>query len=443
MKKGLFYGWKDVFSFTFKQGTDKKYKSLTIIFAVILLIIGMAISVIMALVQKDEANEVSPIAKVYLVDESELAVLYLDGFKETQAEKFPDVTFESTDKDVQTLAKELGENAPNDIILKITHEEDSYLLMAILPYGSIVSEGEAEDLCDALMLSMEQSKLLSSGIPMENLVIAMSGVNTTDLDAGEQEKSLGEELVAMLLPMLVIVFMFFMVMSYGMSIGNVVSIEKSSKLMEMILTLTRPYGLILGKVSAIAVSAILQMIIWIASLVVGFFLGHFVAGNYIYTEYNNVLLEVFKLLGSAEGSAAFSIGAAILGLVTLFLGFLFYCMIASLVASFASKAEELSQVMSYFSLILLVGFYASYFVPMKESPLLDGIVRVIPITSAFKLPADILVGNVNIWIGFVEMLILLVSTLILALLAGRVYKNEVFYKGKTLKERLTRKKKKA
>ena len=99
--------------------------------------------------------------------------------------------------------------------------------------------------------------------------------------------------------------------------------------------------------------------------------------------------------------------------------------------------------LGYFSLILLVGFYASYFVPMKESPLLDGIVRVIPITSAFKLPADILVGNVNIWIGFVEMLILLVSTLILALLAGRVYKNEVFYKGKTLKERLTRKKKKA
>ena len=443
MKKGLFYGWKDVFSFTFKQGTDKKYKALTIFLAVLLLIIGMAISVIMAFVQKAEANEVSPIEKVYLVDESELAVLYLDSFKAAQTEKFPDVVFENADKDVQTLAKELGESAPNDIILQITHDDDSYLLTAILPFGCAVSEGEAEDLCDELMLSMEQSKLLSSGIPMENLVVAMSNVKTTELDAGEQEKSVGEELVSMLLPMLVIMFMFFMIMSYGMSIGNVVSIEKSSKLMEMILTLTKPYGLILGKVSAIAVTAIIQISVWIAALVGGFFLGHFVAGSYIYTEYNNVLLEVFKLLGSAEGSSAFSIGAVILGLVSLFLGFLFYCMIASLVASFASKAEELSQVMSYFTLIMLVGFYAAYMVPLKESPLLDGIIRVIPITSAFKLPADILVGNVNIWIGFAEMLILLVTTLILALVAGRVYKNEVFYKGKTLKERLLKKKKKA
>ena len=153
MKKGLFYGWKDVFSFTFKQGTDKKYKGLTVCLAVIMLLIGMAISVIMALVQKDEATEVSAIEKVYIIDESELAVLYLDGFLAGQTEKFPGVTFENTDKDVLTLAKELGESAPNDIILQITHEENQYLLTAVLPFGSTISKGDAEDLCDALMLS--------------------------------------------------------------------------------------------------------------------------------------------------------------------------------------------------------------------------------------------------------------------------------------------------
>ena len=94
-------------------------------------------------------------------------------------------------------------------------------------------------------------------------------------------------------------------------------------------------------------------------------------------------------------------------------------------------------------LIMMVGFYAAYMIPLKESPVLDGIIRVIPITSAFRLPADILVGNVGICIGAFEMLILLVTTLILAIVAGRIYKNEVFYKGKSLKERIKRKPKKA
>lgn len=443
MKKGLFAGWKDVFSFTFKQGTEKKYKKLTVFLAVFLLLAGMAISVIMAFVQKSDASKVSEIEKVYVVDESGLSVLYLEGFNEKQQGAFPGVCFERTDKTIESLAKELGSNAPNDIILHITKEETSYLMTAILPFGCAITNNDAENLCEELMLSMEQSKLLSSGIPMENLVLAMSGVNTVSLDAGEQEKSIGEELVSMLLPMLVIMFLFFMIVSYGMSIGNIVSIEKSSKLMEMILTLTKPYALILGKVSAVAVTAIIQMSVWLASLIGGFFLGHFVAANYIYTEYNNVLLEVFELLKNADGSSAFTPMAMLLGLLSLFLGFLFYCMIASLVASFASKAEELSQVMSYFMLIMMVGFYAAYMIPLKESPVLDGIIRVIPITSAFRLPADILVGNVGIGIGAVEMLILLVTTLILAIVAGRIYKNEVFYKGKSLKERIKRKPKKA
>ena len=54
-----------------------------------------------------------------------------------------------------------------------------------------------------------------------------------------------------------------------------------------------------------------------------------------------------------------------------------------------------------------------------------------------------MVGNVNIWMGILDMLILLVTTLVLAVVAGRVYKNEVFYKGKPLGERLKSKFKKA
>lgn len=62
MKKKAFTGWKHIFDFTWKQAVEAKgFKNTTMILALILLIGGMAISVIMAYVQKQSAEKVSPI----------------------------------------------------------------------------------------------------------------------------------------------------------------------------------------------------------------------------------------------------------------------------------------------------------------------------------------------------------------------------------------------
>ncbi len=438
MKKGLFSGWRDVFQFTFKQSTSRKFKRATIGLCIFFLLAGVAISVIMAIVQKNDANKLIDIEQVYVVDDSELSVLYLDGFEEMAKDTFPKLSLVTSDKDVSTLSEELKQNL-YDIILHITHSEDSYLLTAVLPEGTAISQDDATALCDALQTNMQQSLLLSSGIAAEKLMVAMSGVATEELDAGEQGKSMGEEMVAMLLPMFSILLLFLLIQSYGMSIANTVSVEKSSKLMEMMLTMTKPYALVLGKVLAVVTTAIIQIIAWIGTLIGGFFLGHYIAGSFIYTDYHNLLLEIFKLMGEAEGSAAFSLEAGILALVCFLLGFLFFSMIASWLASFASKTEELSQTMSYYVIIAIIGFYAAYMIPLKEDPFLNSLLRVIPLTGAYKLPADILVGNVNIIYGLLETLLIFATTLVLAYFAGRAYKNEVFYKGKSLAERFKRK----
>lgn len=443
MNKGMFSGWRDVFSFTLKQATGKKFRHTTIGIALLMLVAGLAVSTIMAFVQKKEDGKRSPIEQVYVADQSGLEVLYLEGFKEQHQEKFPDVNFVEADQPVEQLAVALGEKEPNAVILEISRAQEGYLLRAILPYGCAIEEGEAEDLCEAFTDTMEQSKLLSSGIPMEKLVLAMSGVQVTQLDAGEEERSIGEEMVSMLAPMLLIFILYFMVMIYGMSVGNIVSVEKSSKLMEMMLTLTRPYGLIFGKVSAITVTAIGQMLLWIGCLVGGFFLGHGIAGTVIYSEYHNILLEIFALLQGQEGSTAFSPGAMVLAVFTVCLSFLFYCMLAGLVASFASKGEQLGQVMAYYQLLMVAGFIGSYMLPLQEKEWINTILRIVPITSAYLLPGDILVGNITVLEGLLFVAILIAFTAVLVVCTGKVYRNQLFYRGKSLKEWLHRKAKEA
>ena len=403
----------------------------------------MAVSTIMAFVQKKEDGKLSPIGQVYVADNSELDVLYLEGFGERYGETFPDISFVETQQPVEELAVTLGEQEPESVILEIGRSAEGYLLTVVLPYGSEIDKEDAEELCEAFASVMEQSKLLSSGIPMEKLVLAMSGVQSSQLDAGEEERSIGEQMVAMLAPMLIIFFMYFMTLMYGMSVGNAVSVEKCSKLMEMMLTLTRPYGLIFGKVLAITVTAISQILLWIGCLVGGFFLGHGIAGAVIHPDYHNVLLEIFILLKGQVGSTAFTPGAMTLAVFTLCLAFLFYCMLAGLIASFASKAEELGQVMSFYQLAMIAGFFGSYMLPLQEKDWINTILRIVPLTSAYMLPGDILVGNVTMPEGLLFVAVLMVFTAALVVLTGRIYRNQLFYRGKSLKERLHRKAKEA
>ncbi len=440
MNKGMFSGWRDVFSFTLKQATGKKFRNVTVGLALIMLVAGLSISTIMAFVQKKEDGKRSPIGQVQVVDNSGLEVLYLEGFAARYGETFPDVSFVEAQRPVEELAVTLGEQEPESVILEISRTSEGYLLTVILPYGSEIGKGDAEDLCEAFASVMEQSKLLSSGIPMEKLVLAMSGVQTNQLDAGEEERSIGEQLVAMLAPMLIIFFMYFMTLMYGMSVGNTVSVEKCSKLMEMMLTLTRPYGLIFGKVLAITVTAIGQILLWFLCLVGGFFLGHGIAGAVIYPDYHNVLLEIFVLIRGQVGSTAFTPGAVVLAVFAICLSFLFYCMLAGLIASFAGKAEELGQVMSFYQLAMIAGFFGSYMLPLQEKAWLNTILRIVPLTSAYMLPGDILVGNVTVLQGLLFVAILVMFTAVLVVCTGRIYRNQIFNRGRSLKERLRRKK---
>jgi len=454
MNKGLFSGWREVFSFTFKQAVNaKNFKAVTIGLAVVLFVVGFAISALMAFVQQKDASKVSPIETVHVIDESGLELLYLDGFLQNNQRAYPDIQFVTETGTVEevnaAILAQIPENASdeepvagqNDVILRISEEGEGYLMALYIPEFSLIKEGEGEDFLEDVMMVMEQSKLVSSGIPMEKLMIAMSGISTSMLDAGEAEKSIGEELVSMLLPMLLMFFIYMMNLIYGQSIGNIVSVEKTSKLMEMMLTMTRPYGLIFGKIFAMTGIAILQMVVWLGGLIAGFLIGDMVAQRTIYPAYNNVLLEVFRLLGSQEGSTAFSAGAFALAFITVCVSFLFYCVLAGMIASFATKAENLAQVMSYYQILMMLGFFGAYLVPLEAGEGMKTLLRIFPVTSAYMLPGDLVVGNVTVLQGILYMSVLVVTTIVLVIISGKVYKNQLFYKGSKWTDRFKRKNK--
>lgn len=430
MKKGLFTGWRDVFAFTFKQDTKGKYKKTTVIFAVIMFIIGAAIPVIMAFAQKDDTVQDSPVATVHVVNESSLSALMTEQFETMNPVGFPDVKFVvETEKAVQ-VAEKLAD-CPKDLILVVSDTAEGFLLKAVIPENSELSEGDAGNFLSAFVYVAEVSKLVASGIQMDKLVVATSGSVIQNVEAGKDAKSEGEQLVATFLPMVVILFLYLILMIYGITMGNAVSAEKTSKLMEMILTMTRPNALVLGKILAMVVAAVVQVFVWFGSVVAGFFVGDYVAREFIFDGFNNSILMVFKLLKESDAGSAFSAPAIILFAVNLVISILFFSLLAATFGSFASKTEEVGQYMSYYQLLSIAGFLGSYILPLNAGKGLNMVLNIVPITSAYKLPADILVGNVTLLEGGLYLLLLAAFTVGLVFLVGKVYKNQLFFRGES------------
>lgn len=438
MNSGILTGWRNVFSFTFSQDTKGKFKRNTILIGLLFLIVGAAISIIMALVEHSNNESVSSIEKVYVINESDLNALSFDALETSFESKYPNISFEITAKDEKEIVSESKDS--KNLLIKLQNDDLGYKMLLMFPEESQISKGEAEGLLEDLSESMEVSKLISSGISLDKLSYAMSPININTISASDDQKSEGEDIMGVFLPMMVAMLMYFIILVYGMTMGNAISIEKTSKLMEMMLTMTKPAALILGKILALTTAAIIQVISWIALFVGGFFAGDFIAQTYIYPEYHNHILEVLNLITGSTGGVAFSAGAIILMLITIVFSLLFFFLLAATLGSLAQKPDEVQSLMGIFQIISVAAFMASIYIPMSGSDKWDEVLRIIPFTGAFVLPTDILLGNVGIAGALIHMLVFAVFILFFVWIAGKLYMNQLFHRGESILEILKKKK---
>lgn len=436
MKNKMFSGWRDVLLFTVKQGLNRKYRIVTLILAAILFIGGFGFNFIFAKRQQSNVN-ISPVRKVYLIDKSGIDDIDWNASKQLDESQFPEVVFEKTDLGVTELAIKIMNNEPTSVIASVSKEEKSYVIMINIPSGSEVSEDDGENLAKAVKAILYEGIIKQSGIDSEKVVYVVSGISTEYSNVGEELKDEDTMMFKSLFPVFFMLGLYFMVIIYGQSMGQIVCIEKSSKLMETLLVMTRPYGLIFGKILATAGIAFFQMVVCMASLVAGFVFGDGFARNSIYAGYDNPLFSILRDIGADEAGRAFTGEAIILTVVAIGLAFLFYCMLAGAISSFAGKADELGSVMMFYNLFLVIGFIGSYVLPtMSGQEWLKVLIRLIPLSSAFMLPGEILLGTVSGGAATVYLLILLSWIVLTAVFAGKVYRDQVFYTGKSLKDRL-------
>lgn len=437
MKNKMFSGWREVFLFTLKQGFGQKYGVITLVLAIILFAGGLGINMFLASNQQKD-DKISPIEKVYVIDESEISCINWTSSKRFDKKQFPKVVFEQTTSNLREMGMQLNDNDEvTSVISKITKKKDGYEINVYLPYGSEVTKSDGENLAKMIKGILQESLIITSQIDTDKVDYVVSGITTEFCIVGENAKSNNMRLLTTVFPMIFMFGLYFMVVIYGQNMGQIVSIEKSSKLMESLLLMTRPYGLIFGKILATAFTAILQIAVWMTAAFIGFVYGEGLAQNSIYEGYENGVLVMLREIVADESVKAFTMEAIALTFIAVCLAFLFYCMLAGAISSFASKADELGSVMMFYNMFIVIGFLGSYIIPSAVGQeWVKVLIRLLPMSAAFLLPGELLIGTVSAGAGVLYLLVLFAWIVLTAVIAGKVYKDQVFYRGQSIKDRL-------
>jgi ABC-2 type transport system permease protein len=182
--------------------------------------------------------------------------------------------------------------------------------------------------------------------------------------------------------------------------------EKSSRVIEVLLSTLRPRQLLAGKVIGIGAVALLQ-----AGLIVAVALG----------------------LGAAEGSTLIH-GTAPLGIVSallwVILGYAFYCWVYAAGGSLADRQEQVQSLAFPLQLPILFGYIVSFTALGAGQPSeLVKVLAYLPPTAPFAMPVLVGLGAVTWWQFTVSVVFMLVATVGVARLASVVYRRAILRTG--------------
>lgn len=434
--KQKFRGWSTVFDFTFKQSLkSKRYTLVTIIISFLIITACVAVNVLIAKPDNDKPKE-SSIESVLVSDQSGLAITNSGLHPGLIDDKYKDIMIEYYDESRDEIVNRVAK-LENTFAIYISTTEEGFLLESILPENSNIKEKHVNSFMEAYMQNFELNKIVQSGVDSNQLLTLVKPAVPSYVSVGE-DTNVAIMVIKMVAPMLFGFILYMMLLTYGQNVSKTVSIEKTSKLMETILTSVHPYAMITGKVLATTATALIQFGSWIISLLLGLFLGGHVA-TLIYPDYNNTFMTVINFIKDNLGESAFSPVAIILALLVFTLGFLYYSVLAGIAGSMVSKPEDAASTQSIFVFPILISFLIAYLAPIMENHSLTAVARYIPFTSPFIVPVDVLTGTMTIVEGLISFALLAVFTFVVILISAKLYKGFVLFHGqkfsfKTLKE---------
>jgi ABC-2 type transport system permease protein len=209
----------------------------------------------------------------------------------------------------------------------------------------------------------------------------------------------------------VVLVLYGQLFGYGVWVATGVIEEKSSRVVEVLLSTIRARHLMAGKITGIGILGLLQLI----------------------------LIAIFAVsLATVTGAIdipADSLSAAALTVGWFILGFSFYAALFAVAGALVSRMEELQNAIVPINLVVFASFFISIGAFDDPDWGIAKIASLLPISSALAMPVRMVLGSATTWEIVASLAIVIGSTALLIPLAGRVYAGAILRTGARVKVR--------
>ena len=329
--------------------------------------------------------------------------------------------FESNESDIKV---ELSSKSEKELTDQVKEGEiDSFLTLALDNTNTIQANYVSMSAMELTLPMMLQDALQSIQTEMKAEELSLSGEQVQTLFApiqfeqqsvspsakSEEELSQARGLVYVLMFLI-----YFAVIVYSSMIATEVAAEKSSRVMEILISSVSPVKHMFAKVFGIGSLGLLQMVL----------LG--LAG---YIALKTTGSEMADGFFSFFGFSNMNVGTLVYAIVFFLLGYFLFATLAALLGSLVSRTEDVQQIIMPMTLLIVAGFM------IAATGLGNPEMAYIKYASFFPFFAPLVmflrVGMLDlpVWEPLLSIAIMLVTIFILGFFGARVYRGGVLMYG--------------
>lgn len=245
-------------------------------------------------------------------------------------------------------------------------------------------------------------------------------IETVQVQEGAAGKTESQMMVAYGLVYVLLLLLYMTVIGYGNMVATEITAEKSSRVMEVLITSVSPLKQMFGKIIGICLLGLVQIAVFVA---VG-------AANLMIPQNMHKIRELNINLADVQLS--------LLGYFVIFylLGYFIYATIFAAVGSLVSRTEEVGQAIMPVTFLIIAGFMIAMFGLQNPSAPFVVAMSFVPFFSPLIMFLRIGMSDPALWEIGLSILITTATMLALGWLAAKIYRVGVLMYGKrpTFKE---------
>ena len=289
----------------------------------------------------------------------------------------------------------------------IIEKQDNNVKIRYIVESTTMMEGVPESIINTintLYTNIQISKLGLTEAELQSITPNFEFI----LEQTEEEEASGNILVMMLMS----IVLFYAIYFCAYQVSSSITTEKTSKIMETLVTSTSPRTIVLGKTIGIGIVGLIQMIAIVVTALIS-------AKTFLDPEILNSVLDMSNI----------TLYLGIITIVYFILGYFAYALLYALTGSTVSKPEDIQSANQPVALITIVGFYLAYFTMMNPTSELNLLASLLPISSPFCMPFRIMMGLASGTDVALSIAILLATILLIAKVAIKIYSNAILNYG--------------